>query len=141
MSAERVACLPVSLLMVIAMAQNELKRQIGLFDAVMLIVGDMIGTGIFISTGVMAAQVPSPGGVLLVWIFGGMLALAGALSCAELSASLPYAGGDGMVGSGTFTSSSRLLPVKVTMPPMLTGEISCWAMSAIIAWAFAVGSR
>ena len=94
MSAERVACLPVSLLMVIAMAQNELKRQIGLFDAVMLISGDMIGTGIFISTGVIAAQVPSPGGVLLVWIFGGLLALAGALSCAELSASLPYAGGD-----------------------------------------------
>jgi APA family basic amino acid/polyamine antiporter len=80
--------------MVIAMAQNELKRQIGLFDAVMLISGDMIGTGIFISTGVIAAQVPSPGGVLLVWIFGGLLALAGALSCAELSASLPYAGGD-----------------------------------------------
>lgn len=94
MSAERVACLPVSLLMVIAMAQDELKRQIGLFDAVMLISGDMIGTGIFISTGVIAAQVPSPGGVLLVWIFGGLLALAGALSCAELSASLPYAGGD-----------------------------------------------
>ena len=80
--------------MVIAMAQNELKRQIGLFDSVMLISGDMIGTGIFIGTGVIAEQVPSPGGVLLVWIFGGLLALAGALSCAELSASLPYAGGD-----------------------------------------------
>jgi APA family basic amino acid/polyamine antiporter len=77
-----------------AMAQTELKRQIGLFDAVMLISGDMIGTGIFISTGAIAAQVPSPGGVLLVWIFGGLLALTGALSCAELSASLPYAGGD-----------------------------------------------
>jgi len=80
--------------MVTAMAQTELKRQIGLFDAVMLISGDMIGTGIFISTGVIAEQLPSPGGVLLVWIFGGLLALAGALSCAELSASLPYAGGD-----------------------------------------------
>src|SRR5690349_4663100 len=77
-----------------AMVQTELKRQIGLFDAIMLISGDMIGTGIFISTGVMAAQVPSPGGVLLVWLFGGLLALMGALSCAELSASLPYAGGD-----------------------------------------------
>src|SRR6266513_4708302 len=76
------------------MAQTELKRQIGLFDAVMLISGDMIGTGIFISTGAIAAQVLSPGGVLLVWIFGGGLALTGALSCAELSASLPYAGGD-----------------------------------------------
>src|SRR5262245_43789727 len=76
------------------MSQTELKRQIGLCDAMMLISGDMIGTGIFISTGVIAAQVPSPGGVLLVWLFGGLLALMGALSCAELSASLPYAGGD-----------------------------------------------
>jgi APA family basic amino acid/polyamine antiporter len=76
------------------MAQTELKRQIGLFDAVMLISGDMIGTGIFISTGVIAATLPSPGGILLVWCLGGLLALTGALSCAELSASLPYAGGD-----------------------------------------------
>lgn len=76
------------------MAQTELKRQIGLFDAVMLISGDMIGTGIFISTGVIAETLPSPGGVLLVWVFGGLLALTGALSCAELSASMPYAGGD-----------------------------------------------
>jgi basic amino acid/polyamine antiporter, APA family len=76
------------------MEQPTLKRQVGLFDAVMLISGDMIGTGIFIATGVIAATLPSPGGVLLVWIFGGLLALTGALSCAELSASLPYAGGD-----------------------------------------------
>ncbi|MBM4260201.1 MAG: amino acid permease [Deltaproteobacteria bacterium] len=76
------------------MAQTELKRQIGLFSAVMLIAGDMIGTGIFISTGAIAETLPTPGGVLLVWLFGGFLALAGALTCAELAASLPYAGGD-----------------------------------------------
>src|SRR3972149_4440966 len=76
------------------MEQTALKRKLGLFDAVMLISGDMIGTGIFISTGVIAATLPSPGGVLLVWIFGGLLALTGALSCAELSASLPSAAGD-----------------------------------------------
>jgi APA family basic amino acid/polyamine antiporter len=80
--------------MVTVMAQTELKRQIGLFSAVMLIAGDMIGTGIFISTGAIAETLPTPGGVLLVWLFGGLLALAGALTCAELSASLPYAGGD-----------------------------------------------
>src|SRR5262245_22324041 len=91
----KLSCLHVEFpVMLVAMAQTELKRQIGLFDAVMLISGDMIGTGIFISTGVIAEQVPSPGGVLLVWIFGGILALTGALSCAELSASLPFAGGD-----------------------------------------------
>jgi APA family basic amino acid/polyamine antiporter len=80
--------------MVNAMAQNELKRQLSLFDAVMLISGDMIGIGIFVTTGVIAETLPTPGGILLVWLLGGFLALAGALSCAELSASLPYAGGD-----------------------------------------------
>ena len=80
--------------MVVAMVQQELKRQIGLFDAVMLISGDMIGIGIFVTTGAIAETLPTPGGVLLVWVLGGLLALAGALSCAELSASLPYAGGD-----------------------------------------------
>jgi basic amino acid/polyamine antiporter, APA family len=84
----------VSLLMVVAMVQQELKRQIGLFDAVMLISGDMIGIGIFVTTGAIAETLPTPGGVLLVWVLGGLLALTGALSCAELSASLPYAGGD-----------------------------------------------
>jgi basic amino acid/polyamine antiporter, APA family len=80
--------------MVFAMAQQELKRQIGLFDSVMLISGDMIGIGIFVTTGVIAETLPTPGGILLVWTLGGLLALAGALSCAELSASLPHVGGD-----------------------------------------------
>src|SRR5438105_9548694 len=80
--------------MVNAMAQSELKRQIGLFDAIMLISGDMIGIGIFVTTGAIAETLPAPGGVLLVWLLGGLLALAGALSCAELAASLPLAGGD-----------------------------------------------
>jgi len=76
------------------MAQSELKRRLGLFDAVMLISGDMIGSGIFLATGAIAETLPTPGGVLLVWLLGGLLALTGALTCAELSASMPYAGGD-----------------------------------------------
>jgi APA family basic amino acid/polyamine antiporter len=76
------------------MAEGQLKRQLSLFDAIMVIAGDMIGIGIFVTTGVIAETLPSPGGVLLVWLLGGLLALTGALSCAELAASLPYAGGD-----------------------------------------------
>jgi len=76
------------------MEQEGLKRQLGLFDAVMVISGDMIGVGIFVTTGFIAETLPSPGGVLFIWLLGGLLALAGALSCAELSASLPLAGGD-----------------------------------------------
>ena len=76
------------------MEQTALKRKLGLFDAVMVISGDMIGVGIFVTTGFIAQTLPSPGAVLAIWLLGGLLALAGALSCAELSASLPLAGGD-----------------------------------------------
>jgi APA family basic amino acid/polyamine antiporter len=76
------------------MEQSGLRRQLGLFDAVMVISGDMIGVGIFITSGFIAETLPSPGGILFIWLLGGLLALAGALSCAELSASLPLAGGD-----------------------------------------------
>lgn len=76
------------------MEQSGLKRELGLFDAVMLIVGNIIGIGIFVTTGEIAQTLPSPGGILLIWVLGGLLALAGALSCAELAASLPYSGGD-----------------------------------------------
>ncbi len=76
------------------MEQPGLKRQLGFFDSVMLIVGNIIGIGIFVTTGDIAKTLPSSGGILLIWLLGGLLALAGALSCAELAASLPYSGGD-----------------------------------------------
>jgi APA family basic amino acid/polyamine antiporter len=76
------------------MEQGGLKRELGFFDAMMLIVGNIIGIGIFVTTGEIAQSLPSPGGILLVWLLGGLLALAGALSFAELAASLPYSGGD-----------------------------------------------
>ncbi|NIO06722.1 MAG: amino acid permease [Deltaproteobacteria bacterium] len=76
------------------MQNSELRRELGVFDSVMLIVGSTIGIGIFVTTGFIAQQVSSPGIILLVWLLGGLLALAGALSCAELGASLPFAGGD-----------------------------------------------
>lgn len=76
------------------MERAGLRRELGLFDAVMLIAGSTIGIGIFVTTGYVAQHLTTPGGILLVWFLGGLLALAGALSCAELSASLPYAGGD-----------------------------------------------
>ena len=76
------------------MEQSGLKRELGLFDATMLIVGNIIGIGIFVTTGEIAQTLPTPGGILLIWLLGGLLALAGALSYAELAASLPYSGGD-----------------------------------------------
>ena len=60
----------------------------------MLIVGNTIGVGIFTTSGVVAAHLPSPGWILLAWILGGLLSLAGALVWAELGAAFPHAGGE-----------------------------------------------
>jgi APA family basic amino acid/polyamine antiporter len=70
-----------------------LIRQLGMFDSIMMMVGIVIGSGIFITTGIMAQTIPSASLILLAWVVGGILTLAGALSFAELGASMPEAGG------------------------------------------------
>lgn len=74
--------------------RTELEREMGVFDSVMVIVGSTIGVGIFVTTGFVAQEVSSPGIILSIWFLGGLLALAGALSFAELSTMFPRAGGD-----------------------------------------------
>ncbi len=72
---------------------NGLIRQLGLFDSTMIMAGIVIGSGIFVTTGIMAQRLPSAGLILLAWLVGGLITLAGALTYAELGASLPHAGG------------------------------------------------
>ena len=59
----------------------------------MIMVGVVIGSGIYLSTGMVAASIPSAGLILLAWVVGGLLTLAGAFTYAELGASMPEAGG------------------------------------------------
>ncbi len=73
--------------------QIRLKRQLGLFDSSMVMVGIVIGSGIFVTAGIMAKYIPSAGLILLAWTAGGLLTLAGALTYAELGAAMPEAGG------------------------------------------------
>lgn len=70
-----------------------LVRGLGVFDATMLTVGSVIGTGIFITTADIARALPHQGVILGVWVLGGLLTLAGALTYAELGALFPRAGG------------------------------------------------
>jgi basic amino acid/polyamine antiporter, APA family len=65
----------------------------GLLDATMLVIGSVIGSGIFMTSGIIAGYLPSPGWLLVVWAVGGFIALCGALSFAELGAMFPRAGG------------------------------------------------
>ena len=74
-------------------SQPGLARKLGLFDSTMVMVGIVIGSGIFLTSGIMAKSIPSSGLILLAWFVGGLLTLAGALTYAELGAAMPEAGG------------------------------------------------
>lgn len=74
--------------------QAHLDRGLGWLSAAALLTGTVIGTGIFLVPSTIARETGSIAGVFGVWIFGGLLSLAGALSYAELGAALPEAGGE-----------------------------------------------
>jgi len=70
-----------------------LARRLGLFDATMLVMGGIVGSGIFMNPYVVARQVHTPFLILSAWVLGGMIALAGAFIYAELAALRPEVGG------------------------------------------------
>src|SRR5215210_2860387 len=72
---------------------HRLVRSLGLMDATMIVVGSMIGSGIFITSAESTRLVGAPGWLLLAWAMAGVLTITGALCCAELAAMMPRAGG------------------------------------------------
>ena len=72
---------------------RELKQGLGLLSSAMLVIGSMIGSGIFIVSADIARTVGSPGYLLLVWIIAGIITLIAALSYGELAGMMPHAGG------------------------------------------------
>jgi len=73
--------------------QSGLAPKVGLFDATMLVMGGIVGAGIFINPYVVARLVGTPGAILGAWALGGAIALLGAFVYAELAARMPEAGG------------------------------------------------
>src|SRR6267142_6139906 len=71
----------------------KLVRGLGLIDASMIVVGSMIGSGIFITSAESSRLVGSPGWLLVAWALAGTMTMTGALCCAELAAMMPRAGG------------------------------------------------
>ena len=71
-----------------------LKRELGTFSAMALVVANMIGTGIFTTTGFLAGDLGRSSLVLAIWVVGGIVALAGCLVYAELGINLPRSGGE-----------------------------------------------
>ncbi len=77
-----------------AQEKTQLLRGLTLTDTTALVIGTVIGTGVFLKAAPMAQQVGSPTLVLAAWVAAGLLSLAGALTYAELGAMLPHAGGE-----------------------------------------------
>jgi len=73
---------------------NQLVRGLSLIAAISIVVGNVIGTGVFLKARVMTCNVGTPKMVLLVYVIAGLLSLAGALTYAELAAMMPHAGGE-----------------------------------------------
>ncbi|MEO5721906.1 MAG: amino acid permease [Chthoniobacterales bacterium] len=74
-------------------APRQLAHSLGQLDATMIVIGSMIGSGIFITSAESARLVGAPGWLLVAWGLAGLLTITGALCCAELSAMMPKAGG------------------------------------------------
>jgi APA family basic amino acid/polyamine antiporter len=76
-----------------AKSQPTLARRLGLFDATMIVMGGIVGSGIFMNPSVVARQVTTPFLILGVWVLGGLVALIAAFIWAELAALRPEVGG------------------------------------------------
>jgi basic amino acid/polyamine antiporter, APA family len=72
---------------------TELRKSLGLYDCTTIVMGSMIGSGIFIVAADMSRQVQSPGLMLLCWVLSGLMTVIGAISYGELAAMMPRAGG------------------------------------------------
>ena len=72
---------------------HEFKRALGLFDGTMLVIGSMIGSGIFIVSADIARTVGGGGWVLAIWVITGLMTVTGALAYGELAGMMPHAGG------------------------------------------------
>ena len=75
------------------MTGNNTEKKLSLFDSTAIIVGSMIGSGIFIVSAEIARKVETPGMLILAWVITGIITVFGALSYGELAAAMPKAGG------------------------------------------------
>ena len=74
-------------------SDTPLPRRLGLWSAIAIVIGSVIGSGIFRSPAGVADKLPGPGPMLLVWLMGGLFALCGVLTLAEVASALPRTGG------------------------------------------------
>ncbi len=107
---------------------GQLRRELGVFSAAMMVVGGIIGSGIFFTPSVSARALPTADWVLAVWALGGVVAFAGALTYAELGAMIPSAGGAYVYIREAFGNLPAFLYGWMILALIATGAIAAVAV-------------
>lgn len=108
--------------------ENALRRELGVFSCTLMVVGGIIGSGIFFTPAEVARALPSGSWILAVWAIGGVVALAGALAYAELGAMMPLAGGGYVYIREAFGPLAAFLCGWMTLLLISTGALAAVAM-------------
>ncbi len=126
------------------MAEENLQRKLGLFPATNIVVANMVGAGIFTTSGLLMAGLNDPVLMLGLWVVGGLIALCGALSYGELGAAMPGAGGEYLFLSRLYHPVFGFLSgwvsfivgfsAPIAASAMGFSEYFCRAFPAIPAW-------
>ena len=115
-----------------AAARPALQRHIRLRSAAALVVANMIGAGIFTTTGFQAADLRHPPLILALWVVGGVLALLGALCYAELGAMMPEAGGEYVYLRETYGPAFGFMSAFVSLTAGFSAPIAAATESFVI---------
>ena len=105
-----------------------LRRELGVFSCTLMVVGGIIGSGIFFTPAEVARALPTGTWILTVWAIGGVVALAGALAYAELGAMMPDAGGGYVYIREAFGTLAAFLCGWMTLLLISTGALAAVAM-------------
>ena len=106
-----------------------LHRELGLLSATMIVVGGIIGGGIFFTPAQVAQTLPTGAWVLAIWVAGGFVALAGALTFAELGAMLPDAGGPFVYIRGAFGNAAAFVYGWMILSTIASGAAAAVALA------------
>lgn len=114
------------------MTYDRLRHSFRVRDGVALIVSNVIGVGIFTTPAIIAKLVPSPGAMLALWLAGGCLALAGAVSYAQLGRMWPLAGGEYIYLSRAYGPTAGFLSGWTSLIAGFSGAVAASAVGLVI---------
>ena len=109
----------------------QLRRRLTLFDATLLVIGNVVGAGIFTTSGFLAGELPQPLLFIAIWVIGGFLTLCGALTYAEMASMFPCSGGDYQFLKAAYGPGAGFLLGWVSFWVITPGSIAALSIAMI----------